>query len=67
MPKDHANGLDCESVDELAQRAIQDINPDNVDSSVLRRLLQDIRGEEEGIGQAISAYNRMHNRHNRGR
>lgn len=59
--------LDREVVDELARRAIQVVDPDMIRSPALQRLMQDIRGETDDTGRVSSAYNRMHNRHNRGR
>lgn len=59
---DHDN-LDSTAVDRLARVAIQDVNPDEVKSPALQRLIRDIQEETP----APSAYNRMHNRHNRGR
>ena len=55
--------LDGAAVDRLARLAIEDINPNQVKSPALKRLIQDIQEETP----APSAYNRMHNRHNRGR
>ena len=55
--------LDSTAVDRLARFAIQDIDPDEVKSPALRRLIHDIQEETP----APCAYNRMHNRHNRGR
>ncbi|MYC83216.1 MAG: hypothetical protein F4X19_14150 [Acidobacteria bacterium] len=57
------DNLDSTAVDRLARVAIQDINPDEVKSPALQRLIHDIQEETP----APSAYNRMHNRHNRGR
>ena len=57
------NDLDSTAVERLAQMAIKDINPDKVKSPVLKRLIQDIQEETP----PPNAYNRMHNRHNRGR
>ena len=65
MPRDHGNAF--EEIEILAGRAIQDIEPDQIDSPALRRLIQDIRGEADDASANTSAYNRMHNRHNRGR
>lgn len=36
----------------------------NIDSVVLRRLIEEVRDEKQG---KPTAYNRIHNRHNRGR
>jgi hypothetical protein len=55
--------LDSTAVDRLARVAIKDIDPDEVNSPALKRLIQDIQEETP----APSAYNRVHNRHNRGR
>ena len=55
--------LDSTAVDQLERVAIQDINPNEVKSPALKRLIQDIQEETP----APSAYNRLHNRHNRGR
>lgn len=55
--------LDSATVEEIARDAILDINPDEVESPALQRLIRDIQEETP----APSAYNRMHNRHNRGR
>ena len=55
--------LDSSTVEQLARVAIKDIDPDEVNSPALKRLIQDIQEETP----APSAYNRVHNRHNRGR
>ena len=55
--------LESTAVDRLARVAIKDINPDEVKSPALKRLIHDIQEETP----APCAYNRMHNRHNRGR
>ena len=65
MPHDHEYTRD--EIEALAQRAIQDIDPSEIGSPALKRLIQDVRGEPEGAAAMPSAYNRMHNRHNRGR
>lgn len=54
---------EAETFEDLAKEAILEIDPDEVHSPALRRLIQDIQQETP----APSAYNRMHNRHNRGR
>ncbi|GAA0886411.1 hypothetical protein GCM10009120_50100 [Sphingobacterium siyangense subsp. cladoniae] len=41
------------------------IKPSQVDSEVLKRLLQEISIEKSDV--RLHAYNRTHNRHNRGR
>ncbi len=40
------------------------VDPNKLDSSVLNRLLEEIKVEDEN---RLNAYNRTHNRHNRGR
>ncbi len=65
MPQDR--DYDRENIENLARQAIQDIDLDEIDSPVVQRLLQDIRGGSEDVGQTRGVYNRMHNRHNRGR
>jgi len=40
------------------------IDPVNVDNAVLKRLIGEVRSEKENN---LHAYNRSHNRHNRGR
>ena len=65
MPQDR--GSDHENIEVLAQQAIQDIDLDEIDSPVMQRLLQDIRGDSGEVGPTRGVYNRMHNRHNRGR
>ena len=55
--------VESESFDRLAKYAIQDINADDLQSPALKRLIEDIRSDTP----ALSVYNRMHNRHNRGR
>ena len=57
------DNLDSSTVEQLARVAIKDIGPDEVKSPALKRLIQDIQEETP----APSAYNRVHNRHNRGR
>lgn len=54
---------ESDSFECFAKEAIVDINTDELQSPALKRLIQDIREETP----APSAYNRMHNRHNRGR
>jgi len=41
------------------------IEPSQIDSEVLKRLLQEISIEKSDV--RLHAYNRTHNRHNRGR
>jgi len=48
---------------QLAKEAIIDINTDELDSPAIRRLIQDIQDNTP----TLVGYNRMHNRHNRGR
>ena len=67
MKTDHHDILDGLAVDVLERRAIQDINPENVQSAALKRLIQDIQQQSRETTLGASAYNRMHNRHNRGR
>ena len=57
------DNLNSTAVEQLARVAIEDINPSEVKSPALKRLIQDIQEETP----EPSAYNRMHNRHNRGR
>lgn len=52
-----------DSFEQLAKEAILDIDANELQSPALKRLIQDIREETP----APRAYNRMHNRHNRGR
>ena len=54
---------ETKTIENLAKEAILEIDSDKVHSPALRRLIQDIQEETP----APSAYNRMHNRHNRGR
>lgn len=59
------NEIDHATVDRIARQAIEDVNPDDIDSPALRRLLKDVRdGSDQEMHQV---YNRIHNRHNRGR
>ena len=67
MDMDHHDGLDGPAIDRLERRAILDIEPDKVNSPALRRLVQDIQRQSQDDASSASAYNRMHNRHNRGR
>ena len=61
---DH-NEIDHATVDRIARQALEDVNPDDIDSPALRRLLKDVRdGSDQEMPQL---YNRIHNRHNRGR
>ena len=60
---DHAE-LDAAQVEELVKDSIQDIDPEDVGSPALKRLLEDVR---EDSGAEPHLYNRSHNRHNRGR
>ena len=57
--------LDSVAVAQLEELAIQDIDPSVVESPALKRLIQDIQEETPTLDSR--AYNRMHNRHNRGR
>jgi hypothetical protein len=59
--------IDIETVERIARLAIEDVSPQDVDSPALKRLLEDI--QDQGSGRPVSPqlYNRMHNRHNRGR
>ena len=57
--------LDSEVVARLEQLAVLDVDPNEVASPALKRLIQDI--QEETPIPSVTAYNRMHNRHNRGR
>ena len=59
--------LDNAAVDLIARQAIQDINPDMIESPALKRLIGDIQDDVTGVASAPEAYNRVHNRHNRGR
>lgn len=55
--------LEYLDVDQLAKEAILDINPEEVKSPALKRLIQDVLDDTP----TMTGYNRMHNRHNRGR
>ena len=57
--------LDDGTVEQLETMAIQDIDPEEVASPALKRLIQDIQAATPTPN--ATAYNRMHNRHNRGR
>ncbi|NKC13731.1 MAG: hypothetical protein GKR94_16550 [Gammaproteobacteria bacterium] len=59
--------FDRESVDDIARRAIHEIDPEQVPSPALRRLIQDLRQAPDDDLAATTGYNRVHNRHNRGR
>lgn len=56
--------LDQALVDSLAKRAIIEVDPAAVKSPALRRLIEEVRHGEES---PATGYNRIHNRHNRGR
>ncbi len=45
--------------------AVVDIDPDQVSSPALRRLLEEVRNEETGCAEQPYAYDRVHNKHNR--
>ena len=45
--------------------AIMDIDPDQVDSPALRRLLEEVCNEDTGRNGQTYAYDRVHNKHNR--
>lgn len=45
-------------------KILKEIEVNKISSSVLARLIEEVRNEEV---QSINAYNRMHNRHNRSR
>jgi hypothetical protein len=47
--------------------AVVDIDPDQVASPALKRLLEEVRNEETGCNGEPYAYDRTHNTHNRGR
>ncbi len=49
---------------ELKQQGSLIIERKDIKSAVLRRLIREVREEKEG---RPTAYNRIHNRHNRGR
>lgn len=56
----------------LLQSAVRDINPDDVTSPAMRRLLEDVQCTESDEdraevddGQSMTLYNRFHSRHNR--
>ena len=57
-PTDHRAGADG------LLNSLRDAEPQQIESEVLRRLIEEIRIEET---EEISAYNRYHNRHNRSR
>ena len=59
--------LDSAAVDSIVRSAIQDVDPDGIKSPALKRLIDDIRDESNGSVSPSQAYNRVHNRHNRGR
>lgn len=59
--------LDSVTVDLISCEAIQDIDPGAIKSPALRRLIEDIREQTDSDTSPPQAYNRVHNRHNRGR
>ena len=62
MPRNDEE-LDRTAVDALMDKAIQDIDPDSIPSPTLKRLIEEIRTEDN----TPMLYNRYHNRHNCGR
>lgn len=61
------NQLNSDRVQDADARtlAVVDIDPDQVLSPALRRLLEEVRNEETGCGGQPYAYDRVHNKHNR--
>jgi hypothetical protein len=47
--------------------AVVDIDPDQVASPALRRLLEEVQNADTGCNGEPYAYDRVHNTHNRGR
>lgn len=47
------------------EKAVETVNPEKLPSPLLKRLLEEVR--YEGNTTSLDAYNRVHNRHNRGR
>lgn len=56
-------GKDNSKFEEIKNKVV--IKPSQIDSEVLKRLLQEISIEKSDV--RLHAYNRTHNRHNRGR
>ncbi len=46
---------------------VADITPEEVASPALRRLLEEVRDDSAGCSERTYAYDRTHNKHNRGR
>lgn len=63
----HYDDLDSAAVDIIARQSIQDIDLSDIKSPALRRLIEDIRVSTDATVPSPQAYNRVHNRHNRGR
>jgi hypothetical protein len=47
--------------------AVIDIDPEQIASPALKRLLEEVRNEDMGCNGEPYAYDRVHNTHNRGR
>ena len=45
--------------------AMIDIDPEQVASPALKRLLEEVRNEDTGCNGKLHKYDRVHNRHNR--
>jgi len=45
--------------------AVIDIDPDQISSPALKRLLEEVRNEDTGCNGEPYAYDRAHNKHNR--
>jgi hypothetical protein len=63
----HHEELDQATVDRIARQAIEDVSPDDIESPALRRLIEDVRDASDTQPATPQLYNRMYNRHNRGR
>ncbi len=59
--------IDRATVDRIARQAIEDVSPEDIDSPALRRLIEDVQDQSTQATAPLQLYNRMHNRHNRGR
>lgn len=45
--------------------AVVDVNPDEIASPALKRILEEVRNEDAGCAGPAYAYDRVHNKHNR--
>lgn len=58
--------MKLESVDLIAREVIEDIDPEDINSPAIRKLIEDLQ-EKPYNPVSPQLYNRIYNRHNRGR